>query len=142
MHPKSKLRPYVLDVNIWLSIIIGGHLELIQSYLKANAISLIVSPLLIDELRDVLSRQKFKKYLSLPVSAYTNSVRALASMKPDAPPPLPPCPDPDDAYLFGLARLHAATLVTGDKALLGAAPAEGIAAISFAAFRRLGDSDL
>lgn len=140
MPPKSKqAKRCILDVNVWLSIIIGRHLELMQAYVKANSLTLIASPLLMEELREVLSRPKFKKYLTLPASAYTKSAMSLTSMEPDAHPPFPPCPDPDDAYLYGLAKLHRAALVTGDKALLIAAPAAGIEAISFAAFRRLGD---
>lgn len=81
---------------------------------------LIVSPALLTELRDVLARPKFRRWISTAVAG--EFVAALAQQAPVVDdPPAPPevSPDPDDDYLIALARTaRADCLVSGDRHLL------------------------
>jgi uncharacterized protein len=92
---------------------------------------------LLKELRLVLLREKFRHYVGLDVvDRYLELLLRDAEMAPDpaGPPPIQ-CADPDDDYLLALAYSRSATLVSGDKHLLGLAgripvfsPAEFLAA--------------
>lgn len=83
---------------------------------------LLVSPLLLVELREVLRRDKLRRWVSVAQSrAFVDAVELLADTVPD--PPVNTwarvCRDPDDDYLVALAEAHGASLlVSGDKDLL------------------------
>jgi putative PIN family toxin of toxin-antitoxin system len=81
---------------------------------------LVVSPLLLGELRRVLVRDKFRRYLSQnEASLAVRSLAELAELIADPEPtPIGLCPDPKDDYLVALARhAEADYLVTGDRHL-------------------------
>ena len=88
---------------------------------------LFVSPLLLEELQGVLSRDKFRSYFDLATAGkYVDLVRheATVVIDPEGPPPLRSA-DPEDDYLIALAHDQNAILVSGDKHLLdirGGAP--------------------
>lgn len=88
---------------------------------------LIVSPLLLEELEGVLSRDKFRRYVDVcEAREYVALLRreSTLSSDPKDPPPLRSA-DPDDDYLIALAHGQSAVLVSGDKHLLdltGGAP--------------------
>lgn len=88
---------------------------------------LVVSPLLLEELEGVLSRDKFRRYFDLGTARkYMDLLRheAIVVTDPEGPPPLHSA-DPDDDYLLTLAHSQNAILVSGDKHLLdicGGAP--------------------
>ena len=81
---------------------------------------LVVSPLLLEELEGVLSRDKFRRYFDLSAARkYVNLLRRDATVvaDPEDQPPLRSA-DPDDDYLLTLAHSQNAVLVSGDKHLL------------------------
>ena len=79
---------------------------------------LVVSPHLLEELTDVLSRPKLASRLdSTIVSEMLRLVREAAVIASDAP-PAPVCRDPDDDYLVALALGTGSLLVSGDKDVL------------------------
>lgn len=88
---------------------------------------LVVSPLLLEELEGVLSRDKFRRYFDLGAAReYVDLLRHDASVvaDPEGPPPLHSA-DPNDDYLLTLAHSQKAVLVSGDRHLLdigGGAP--------------------
>lgn len=109
---------YVIDTNIWVSAIISGKFHELAAFLLETELEVITCKELVTELREVLSRKKFEKYLILPVEDYVNLHIRLCKDKKirlifaDS-------PDPKDNYLFDLAFQHKASmLVTGDKKLL------------------------
>ncbi|MDP2350279.1 MAG: putative toxin-antitoxin system toxin component, PIN family [Chloroflexota bacterium] len=120
---RSSVPRAVLDTNVLVSALIspgGGSARLLLE-LRSGAFELIVSPLLLAELRDVLRRDKFRRYVSeAEADAYVELIRSEAVVRADpGPSPEPLSPDPDDEYLIDLARdAGADALVTGDAHLL------------------------
>lgn len=113
----------VLDTNVLVSALIspGGPSAALLLELRAGAFELIVSPMLLGELREVLGRQKFRRYVTeAEVVAYVDLIGHAATILDDpAPTAQPLSPDPDDEYLVDLARAAAAdVLVSGDAHLL------------------------
>jgi uncharacterized protein len=84
---------------------------------------LVVSPLLLDELADVLGRPKFERWSSQGrAPAYIAALRARSELRSDAPSAQPiEVRDPDDHYLVALSReAEADYLVSVDRDLLDA----------------------
>ena len=84
-------------------------------------VELLVSPALLAEITSVLTRQRFRRYLSLDEAArFVADLASQATLVPDAQTPYPAvCRDPNDDYLVALAVQAAAdALVTGDADLL------------------------
>ena len=113
----------VLDTNVLVSALIspgGGSARLLLE-LRSGAFELIVSPLLLAELREVLGRDKLRRYVSeVEADAYVELIRSEAVLRADpAPSPEALSADPDDEYLVDLARdAGVDALVTGDAHLL------------------------
>jgi uncharacterized protein len=110
-----------LDPGVLVAALIsavGAPRALLWSWIEGG-FELIVCPALLAELEGVLSRPKFRKYVT-PQEArvYVALIRRLASVQPD--PEVTPTltPDPGDDYLVALARSAAAHfLVSGDPHL-------------------------
>ena len=81
---------------------------------------MIVSPSLCDELRDVLCRPKFRRWISAElVAEFVDGLADAATAIADPPDPPSASSDPDDDYLIALARsAEADYLVSGDRHLL------------------------
>lgn len=83
---------------------------------------LLISPLLLEELRDVLAREKFRRWLPVEDAAtFVDAILLLAEQVEDSPEVTwaRVCRDPDDDYLVALAEATEATLlVSGDRDLL------------------------
>ena len=113
----------VLDTNVLVSALIspGGASARLLLELRAGAFELILSPLLLAELREVLGRNKFRRFVTeAEADAYVELIRREGVVRAD-PPPSPELlsADPDDEYLIDLARdAGADALVTGDAHLL------------------------
>jgi uncharacterized protein len=114
----------VLDTNVLVSALItpaGASAELLVE-LRAGAYELVTSPLLLDELRDVLRREKFRRYVKeTEVDAYVGLLRSESILVEDPHPlPGPLGDDPRDEYLIALARAaRVDALVSGDPHLIG-----------------------
>ncbi|MES2210838.1 MAG: putative toxin-antitoxin system toxin component, PIN family [Chloroflexota bacterium] len=113
----------VLDTNVLVSALIspGGASARLLLELRAGAFELILSPLLLAELREVLCRDKFRRYVTaFEADAYVELIRREGVVRADpSPSPEPMSTDPDDEYLIDLAREAGAdALVTGDAHLL------------------------
>ena len=113
----------VLDTNVLVSALIspGGPSAALVLELRAGAFALVASPTLLAELREVLGREKFRRYVTeAEAVAYVDLIRHEATIFDDpAPSARPLSADPDDEYLVDLARAAAAdVLVSGDAHLL------------------------
>jgi putative PIN family toxin of toxin-antitoxin system len=114
----------VLDINVLLAALIspGGSSAALLLEFRAGAFELVASPALLAELREVLGREKFRRYVTeAEAVAYVDLIRHEATILDDpAPSARPLSSDPDDEYLVDLARASPAdVLVSGDAHLLG-----------------------
>jgi uncharacterized protein len=120
---RSSVPRAVLDTNVLVSALCspgGGSARLLLE-LRSGAFELVMSPLLLLELRDVLRRDKFRRYVSeAEADAYLELIRSEAVVRADPGPSSDPLSaDPDDEYLIDLARdARVDALVTGDAHLL------------------------
>ena len=78
-----------------------------------------MSPVLLEELREVLARPKFRQWVSAETAAdYVDGLEDSAIVMDDPPPQTGVSPDPDDDYLIFLCRVAGADfLVSGDRHL-------------------------
>ena len=87
---------------------------------------LIVSPILLDELGDVLAREKFRRWVSTETAAqFIDGLEDAALLIDDPAAQAVVSLDPDDDYLIALARSSGADhLVSGDSHLTSLAGAK------------------
>ena len=118
----------VLDANLLVSAVIstaGPPREIVNAWVDER-FELVASPTLLEELRDVLDRPRFRRWVSTETAAeFIDGLAQDAEVIDEPPPPPRPhphpglSPDPDDDYLIALARAAGADyLVSGDRHLL------------------------
>jgi uncharacterized protein len=113
----------VLDPNVLISASIaprGIPKALLDAWTKRR-FELIVSPELLAELEDVLSRERLRRWLTQEeVTAFVAKLRLGATLVDDPPTGRTPITaDPDDDYLVALAQAARADyLVSGDRHLI------------------------
>jgi putative PIN family toxin of toxin-antitoxin system len=112
----------VLDPNVLVSAAIsaaGPPRQIVTAWVDGR-FELIASPALLAELRAVLARPKFRRWISAAVAREFVDGLADDALIIDDPPALEGVsPDPDDDYLIALARAAGADyLVSGDRHLL------------------------
>jgi len=112
----------LLDTNVYVAAFISGMGAPAQLLRAAEAESyvLVMSPLLIDELTQVLARDKFRKYFSLDEARRAVDLLVSLAVVIEDPPDsdVAITDDPDDDYLVLLAEAANVTaLVSGDPHL-------------------------
>ena len=112
----------VLDPNVLVSAFIsqrGGAPDRIVRAWREGAFELVVSPQLIAELTDVLTRPKFARQAAEGrADAYIAALAGDALQIDDPPDPPSVSPDSGDDYLIALARAaRADVIVSGDSHL-------------------------
>jgi uncharacterized protein len=132
----SRESRYVFDVNVIVSALLFNESVPGQAFFRGiDHGVLVVSPQLITELSDVLSRNKFDRYVALE-----DRERLLAGFIRDSELIVPlkqvkACRDPDDDKILESAVSGGVSLiVTGDKDLLELHPLRGIQIIKPADF--------
>jgi putative PIN family toxin of toxin-antitoxin system len=113
----------VLDPNVLVSALIspaGPPREILTAWTQGR-FELVASPALLGELRDVLARARFRRWVSVATAAEYVDGLAEDALVVDDPAPQPGLsPDPDDDYLITLARAGGADyLISGDRHLTG-----------------------
>lgn len=111
----------VLDANIFVSAIISSHGPS-ATLLKAASdgqLDVVVSPHLLREVRDVLYRPRFRRYLSTDeADEYLDELGRICRLEADAGDQAPILRDRSDDYLVHLARQAGAEyIVSGDTDL-------------------------
>ena len=108
----------VLDTNVFISLILSKRLnELVEWRMDYNT-SIFICPELLDELKDVLKREKIKSKLTEPIAVYIRFIQSIAQSviigrRFDR------APDLKDNYLFDLAyTVKSYYIVTNDHPLL------------------------
>ena len=112
----------VLDANVLVSAAIsaaGPPPQIVAAWIGGR-FELVASPLLLEELRDVLDRPRFRRWVSTATAAnFIDGLTEDADVIDDPPAQPGLSPDPDDDYLIALARAAQADyLVSGDRHLL------------------------
>lgn len=112
----------VLDPNILVSALLsrdGAPARVLQAWIQGSY-ALIVSRLLIIELRRVLTYRKLRKRVDSDVAReYVGWLESTAVMAMDPKdPPSRGAEDPGDNYLIALAESSSAALVSGDNDVL------------------------
>ncbi len=112
----------VIDSGVLISAIItplGPSADLLRA-IRAGSVVLIASPKLLGELRAVLSREKFRRYLTQDeADEYVDGLHVVSELIDDPPDPPAVSRDAKDDYLVALANASgAAALVSGDQDLL------------------------
>ena len=59
---KAKNIKVIFDTNVWISFLIGKRLSFIKNYIVNGHIIIIVTHQLLNEIKDVTSRERIKKY--------------------------------------------------------------------------------
>jgi len=127
----------VLDVNIWISYFIMGRTEVLADFIIDNELTVYSCPELVDELTNVIQRDKFDKYLKAPREDYLTLHHQLTQFT-EIELIFKDSPDPKDNYLFDLAlQTKADYLITGDKKLLVMEKLENLQVISLREFKEL-----
>lgn len=134
MPPKPTV---VLDTNTLLSAVFRPDSISVQAFKKAVLkCEIVYSPDTLEELKEVFSRSKFDKYVSIKERKnFINNY--LKAAIPIFAPPLSNliCRDPkDDKYLALALAANAQFIVTGDLDLLVLHPFEGISILKSSDF--------
>jgi putative PIN family toxin of toxin-antitoxin system len=112
----------VLDANVLVSAVIataGPPREIVNAWIDGR-LELIASPKLLAEVRDVLDRPRFRRWVSVATATeFIDGITEDAEIIDDPPAPPGLTADPDDDYLIALARAAQADyLISGDRHLL------------------------
>jgi len=114
----------VLDTNVFVSAIVTPRGPADQLVIAAGlgALDVVLSPMLVAELRSVLARSKFRRLFSeSEATEYVDALMAIGRVVTDPPVESGLTRDAADDYLVALARaVGADLLVSGDKDLLEA----------------------
>lgn len=123
----------VVDPGVFISAALSpeGVPQKVLAWIRSQGIELVLSPQLVVELEDAITRSKFRGYLSTEEARrFVDSVLRVGTMRSE--PPFEPglTRDPKDDYLIALARAAEADyLVSGDRDLLEA-DAGGVAVVT------------
>lgn len=98
---------------------VGPPRQIVDAWVDGR-LELVASPSLLGELREVLDRPKFRRWVSTATATEFIDGLAQDALIAEAAPALSGLsPDPDDDYLIALARdANADYLVSGDRHLL------------------------
>lgn len=109
------MRLVVLDTNVIVSAGIqpsGIPARLVLDWVLDRRVQLVCSPAVLSEYREVVQREKFRRY-GFPPPWLDVAIELSVWLPEPAPWPIP-CPDPKDAPFLALADIAGAWLVTGN----------------------------
>ena len=110
----------IIDTNLWISFLIGHQTQLVRLMLTDLCFDVYVCSRLIEEIRDVASRDKISKHLGPAdlddLLAIINAFCQFATIEAEVAPTA--VRDPKDLYLLALAdTIGADYIVSGDADL-------------------------
>lgn len=115
----------VLDTNVLVSALLspnGAPVRLVNAW-RAKKFELVVSPAVLEELAEVLQRNRIRRYYEhidedLP-QKYVGGLRRFATVVPGKVQVKGVCPDPDDdKFIAAALEAGADCIVSGDEHLL------------------------
>ena len=109
----------IFDTNVWISFLIGKRMSIIKDYISNGQITIVITDQLLDEIKDVTSREKMQKYF--PKESVVDLIFLLENIAENI--EIKPTyfinRDEKDNFLLDLIDFSKADfLVTGDKDLL------------------------
>ena len=116
---RAKNIKVIFDTNVWISFLIGKRLSFIKNYISSGHITIITTEQLLQEIKEVTSRERLKKYF--PEESVIELLELLETIaeKVEIIPTHFINRDPKDNFLLDLIDFSKADyLVTGDKDLL------------------------
>jgi hypothetical protein len=117
--PNSKTFKVIIDINLWVSFLIGKELVSLKELIVNGQVQPVFSKESLEELKQVTQRPKLQKYfppekvneLLLFLNAISLFVEIQSNVKV--------CRDPKDNFLLAIAQESQADyLITGDQDLL------------------------
>lgn len=109
----------IIDTNCWISFLIGRRLHKMVDWLSDGRIQLLLCDELIEEIREVASRPKFRKYFRPADVDSLVDFLLLISGNIELKSNISLCRDAADDFLLALAvDAQANYLLTGDEDLL------------------------
>jgi len=135
---KRKNIKVIFDTNVWISFLIGKRLSSIKNHIASGSITIVSTPILIEEIQSVTRRDKLKKYF--PQTSVVELIKLLEDIAEvvEIKPYHNICRDSKDNFLFDLIDISKADfLVTGDKDLLEHNPFKTAQIISPSVFENL-----
>ena len=127
----------VFDVNIWVSYFLKGKFTELVDMIANYNVEFFKAKELTEELLSVISRDKFKKYLTLPLERYMSFYEKISTLIPIQT-EFFGCRDPKDNYLFDLAfQSNSKYLVSGDKDVLETSIDSPLNVVSLTTFKAI-----
>lgn len=118
MPRKRKFR-VIVDTNCWISFLIGRKLSRLVDLLSDERVQLVICEELLDEIREVTGRPKFRKYFPKEEVESLMEFMQIIGERFEPTQNVKLCRDEADDYLLALAiEANAHYLVTGDQDLL------------------------
>ena len=110
----------IIDTNLWISFLIGKRLSVLHSLLTNSDLTFFVCDKLLEEIQDISSKQKIRKYVGendiIDTFRIIDRFCKYADIKDEA---VSFVRDRKDLYLLSLAdTVQADYILTGDKDLL------------------------
>ncbi|MDI9365789.1 MAG: putative toxin-antitoxin system toxin component, PIN family [Flavobacterium sp.] len=116
---KAKNIKVIFDTNVWISFLIGKRLSFIKHYIANGQITIVTTDQLLQEIREVTSRDRLKKYFAEESVIELFELLDVIAEKVEIKPTYFINRDPKDNFLLDLIDFSKADyLVTGDKDLL------------------------
>ncbi len=124
----------VLDTNVLVSaIFFAGTPGKILTAWRAGLVTLVVTPLILDEYRRVAA-ELAAKFRGIDIDPILDLITIHAEIVNDRTFPEPICRDPDDDKFLACAASAGATIVSGDKDLLAIDGTLGVRVLTPRAF--------
>jgi len=127
----------VFDVNIWISYFLKGKFTELVDLMANYDVEFFRAKELTDELVSVISRDKFKKYLHLPLQSYISFYEKISTFLTIQKEFLG-CRDPKVNYLFDLAfQSDSKYLVSGDRDVIETVIDKPLNVVSLRTFKEM-----
>lgn len=129
----------VIDTNIWLSALISSDTrKRLKIILSQPEVEIIGTDALIEELREVAMRPKFRKYVTkAQATSFLNLIIDRLDIISPPHSEISVCRDPNDDFLLALCKDGDIDfLITGDKDLLSLDPFEKTRIVSLGDFEQ------
>ncbi|MCC7431070.1 putative toxin-antitoxin system toxin component, PIN family [bacterium] len=109
----------VIDTNLWISFLIGKTAGKLEQKIYQKNLTILYSEELLDEIKQVVKRPKFKKYFSHEETFLLEKIFETVGEKIDVISKVEICRDHKDDFLLSLCKDGLADfLVTSDQDLL------------------------